>query len=327
MKPQTRPLSAVKQDPAPPAEPARMTLSAVRRGRHREPDRVFLYGVEGVGKSTWAASAPDAIFISTEQGTAELDVERFPEPTTFNEVLEAIRTLADSDHSYKTLAIDTMDWVGFLIIDEVLRRNSWSPEDFDKYGRGYKVWIDDWRKLLVELESLQRKKGMEVILLAHANITNFKNPAGEDYMRYTPKIGGEAAASILKEWSKSVLFSAYEELTTDPNKGRVKGISTGQRIIYTERTAAYDAKNRFNLPPILPLDYSEYATARAAFFSAGGTADPDALLAECTRLADLLKEPADSIIRKYAIDNKGNRTALTAGLNRLRVLATEAGVA
>jgi hypothetical protein len=94
-----------------PQQPSRMKLAAVTRGRLERPTRVLLYGVEGVGKSTFAASAPAPIFIAAEDGTAQLDVARFPEPKTWSDVLEAVGELATSEHVFKTLVVDTLDWL------------------------------------------------------------------------------------------------------------------------------------------------------------------------------------------------------------------------
>ena len=40
------------------------------------PLKVVLYGVEGIGKSSFAARFPQPVFIDTEGGTGRLDVQR-----------------------------------------------------------------------------------------------------------------------------------------------------------------------------------------------------------------------------------------------------------
>src|SRR5579871_2912516 len=86
--------------------PSRMSLANVRKGILAAPLRVLLYGVEGVGKSTFAMRAPAPIFLGKENGTEELPVARLPEPQTWDEVLEGIALLQNSDTEYKTLVID-----------------------------------------------------------------------------------------------------------------------------------------------------------------------------------------------------------------------------
>ena len=95
--------------------PSRMTLSAVTRGRVAAPLRVLCYGVEGVGKSTLGASAPAPIFLGAEDGSALLDVARFPQPRAWTDVLEAVRVLIHEEHDYRTLVIDSLDWIEPLV--------------------------------------------------------------------------------------------------------------------------------------------------------------------------------------------------------------------
>ena len=50
---------------------------AIRRGRIPRPQKVVIYGPEGVGKSTLAGRLPEPVFLDTEGGTHHLDVARF----------------------------------------------------------------------------------------------------------------------------------------------------------------------------------------------------------------------------------------------------------
>ncbi len=77
MTPPTGPRPVANGRPQSVQAPSRMTLGAITRGRVQAPLRVLCYGVEGVGKSTLGADAPDPVFLGTEDGTAHLDVARF----------------------------------------------------------------------------------------------------------------------------------------------------------------------------------------------------------------------------------------------------------
>src|SRR3989442_74866 len=90
--------------PSPP-RPSRMTIANVTRGKVLGPARIIVYGVDGVGKSTFAAGAPNPIFLGTEDGTRHLDVARFPAPQTWAEVLEAIRNLTLDAGGFKTFVV------------------------------------------------------------------------------------------------------------------------------------------------------------------------------------------------------------------------------
>lgn len=266
------------------AKPSRMTLSSVVKGKQQQPLRVVLYGVEGIGKSTFGANAPAPIFLGSEDGTSQLDVTRFPQPETWQEVLDAIRVLEVDQHEYQTLVIDTLDWAEPLLWSHICKRdNQKTIEDYG-YGKGYVAALDEWRVFLAALERVRRARSMHLVLVAHSWIKPFKNPEGEDFDRYEMKLHNKAAG-LIKEWSDAVLFANFETMAhKDSKTKRVRGVSTGARLVYTERTAAYDAKNRYDLPSSMPLDWAEFFTS----VQSHKPADPKALIEEIERKAKQL---------------------------------------
>lgn len=247
-----------------------MALTRVVAGRIAKPVRILLYGFEGVGKSTFAAGAPSPIFLGAEDGTSELDVQRFPQPTCWADILEAVQVLTVEPHDFRTFVIDTLDWVEPLVWQQVCiaaakagKPPLRSIEELG-YGRGYVEAGGLWRQLTAALDRLRTTRGMDVITLAHSQIKTFKNPAGDDFDRYEMKLH-KGAAGLWREWSDAVLFAAHDVTTyADDNTKRAKGIGTGARVLRTEHAAAFDAKNRYDLPPALALDWSAFSEAVAA---------------------------------------------------------------
>lgn len=276
------PAPATQQSsPTPAPKPSRMTLASLVKGRQEQPIRVVLFGVEGVGKSTFGANAPSPIFLGAEDGTAQLDVDRFPAPESWTDVLEALRVLATDKHGYQTLVVDTLDWAEPLLWKFICERDEQPSIEAYGYGKGYSAALDEWRVFLAALERLRRAKGMHVVLIAHSWIKPFKNPEGDDFDRYEMKLHPKAAG-LVKEWCDCVLFANHETLVaTDKKTKRVKGVDTGARLIHTQRTAAFDAKNRYGLPESMPLSWSEFFAA----VSAQRPADPAVLLEEIRRKA------------------------------------------
>lgn len=300
---------------SPPAS-GRMNLDAVRRGVRPAPDRILLVGTEGVGKSTFASESPSPVFIAAEDGIRHLEVASFPEPTSFADVMEAVRTLATEPHEYQTLVIDTIDWVEPLIFEAVCQQNGWKTIDDPGYGKGFSVAVVEWRKLLAALDRLRTNRGMEVILLAHAQIRTFSNPAGSNFDRYEMKLQRSAAA-LVKEWTDANLFAIHEDFIQDPKERKSKAFSTGRRVVHTERTSAWDAKNRHGLPPEIPLAYAEYAVARAA----GQPADPKVLRREADELVAKLQLDEPTLVKTRAwLDGQAQQgaTALARAVDRLR---------
>lgn len=299
--------------------PPRMTLQSVQKGKRIRPIRCLLYGVEGIGKSTFAASAEAPIFIGSEDGTDHLDAQRFPTPATWAEVFDAIRVLTTQDHPYKTLALDTLDWLEPLCWEHICLRDGAENIESYGYGKGYVAALDEWRKFLAALERLREAKGMHVVLLAHSWIKPFKNPEGDDFDRYEMKLHAKAGG-LLKEWSDVVLFANYETFAEkDKHTKRVKGVSTGARLIYTTRTAAFDAKNRYDLPESMPLDWDDFFEAVRAH----RPADPKALAAEVKRKAEQAGGEVKEKALAFLKDHEGDAAALAKLNDRLNAKLAE----
>lgn len=293
--------------------PSRMQLTAVTRGKINRPLKTLLYGVEGVGKTTFAAMAPDTIFIAAEDGTAQLDVARFPEPRSWQDVLDAIEELTTGQHSFKTLAIDTLDWLEPVLWAAICKRDGQRDIESYGYGKGYTAALDEWRVFLAALERMCSQRSMGVIMLAHSWVKPFKNPEGEDFDRYEMKLNNKAAG-LLKEWCDTVLFARYETFAVkDQKTKRVRGVSSGARVVHTVRTAAYDAKNRHDLPETMPLDYEAYAEATVA----KAPADAATLTARIEQL--LVGQPEEFMgkVNAAVVTANGNPAQLARVLDRL----------
>lgn len=298
----------------PPPRPVRMTLSAVTKGILPAPYRIVIHGTDGVGKSTFAADAPAPIFLGAEDGTGHLDVARFPAPECWQDVLDAVKTLTLEAHDYKTLAVDSLDWVEPHIWQTVCDAAGVDhlEEVGGGYGKGPAAALDLWRVFLSALERLQAAKGMHVVLIAHTQIKPFKNPEGDDWERYILKLH-PGAAGLCREWVKGVYFANYETFAVKDKKKRIRGVSTGARLIYTQRTAAYDAKDRYGLPESIPLSWADFdAAAKAA-----SPADPKALASEITRKAKALGGEIEAFAVDYLEKHAGDATALAKLNDRL----------
>ncbi len=174
------------------------------------------------------------------------------------------------------------------------------------FGKGYAAALDEWRKFLAQLERL-RAKGMHVVLLAHTHLKTFKNPLGEDFDRYELKLNLKAGG-LLKEWCDAVLFANYETFAVKASgTTKAKGVSSGARYIYTERTAGYDAKNRYALPAQMALSWAEFESAARA------GASPSVLLESINAGLSLL-DAAEKTKVTAAIGRAGNDTTKLAQL-------------
>lgn len=319
-----KPMQPSKVSALPPKPSGRMSLAKVVKGRLVKPIRVLIYGIEGVGKSMFAAGAPSPIFIGAEDGTSELDVARFPEPLTWADAMEAISELTTAEHDYQTCVIDTLDWLEPLCWAHVCtgkKDKAGKPitdiEGFG-YGKGYTAALDHWRQLTAALERMRNARGLNTVLIGHSWIKAFKNPAGDDFDRYEMKLHAKAGG-LLREWCDAVLFATHETLTYESNN-RVKGVSSGARVVHTERTAAFDAKNRYDLPDRLPLDWQAFAEAVAAH----RPGDPTQLRARIdTLLALHTEEKLVERVRASVVSAGDNAAELARIANKLSAVTDQ----
>ena len=228
-------------------------------GKIIKPQKVVIYGPEGIGKSTFAAQFPKPLFIDTEGSTSHLEVDRLPRPTSWQMLKQYIKDLKGDTMGYHTLVIDTADWAERLCEEAICQSNGKvGIEDFG-YGKGYTYVKEEFGRLLDSLSDLI-DAGMNVVLTAHSIIRKFELPEETGaYDRYELKLGqkaGNQCAALAKEWADMVLFVNYKEIviTTKDNKKKVSG---GKRIMYTAHNPCWDAKNRHGLAEELPFDYQE----------------------------------------------------------------------
>lgn len=238
-------------------------LKSIQKNTALAAPRIMLYGVEGIGKTTFAAGAPAPIFICTEDGLGSLQVDHFPLAKKASDVLDAITSLVTEEHSFGTVVLDSVDWLDNMIWADVEATHD--AKDL-AYGKGAMIVADRWREVLAGLNTLRNEKNMVVILIAHTQIKRFDSPEVEPYDRYQPKLQ-ERSNAILREWSDAVFFANYKTIVKKDdvgfNKTTNRGISTGERLLFTSERPAYMAKNRYNLKESLPMSWESFAQAIA----------------------------------------------------------------
>lgn len=236
-------------------------MSSITRGKQPKPRRLMLYGTHGIGKSSFAACAPNPIFIQTEDGLGDIDCAKFPLATIYDNVRVSLSVLNSEKHDFKTVVIDSLDWLERLIWDYVCTDKGVKNIEEIGYAKGYTFALSHWKDILHELNML-RDKGLSVILLAHSKIEPFQNPETETYDRYSPALHKKSSA-LVQEWCDEVLFTSSKVFTKTTDEGfdkkRSQGLGTGERIIRTQDRPAHVAKNRLNMKEEIPLLWAEYA--------------------------------------------------------------------
>lgn len=220
--------------------------------RKTKPMKVVLYGVEGIGKTTFVSHFPDPIFIDTEGSTGFIDAKKLPDPDSWAMLLEEIAYMAQNPQG-KTLVIDTADWAEELAKQHLMAKHKWQAIDQTDYGARYVALSNEIIRLLRGLEMV-KNAGMNVVLTAHAVQKKFELPDQVgSFDRYVLKLEKRDAA-LIKEWCDMLLFANYKTTVVASGSGSKKATG-GQRVMYTTHMPAWDAKNRLGLPDELPFEY------------------------------------------------------------------------
>lgn len=231
------------------------------KGKKAKPRRVMLYGTHGIGKSTWAANSPNPIFLACEDGLDDIGADRTPLLKDAGEFNSCMSQLINEPHEYKTIVVDTIDWLEKLIWSYTASKNNKKSIEEISYGKGYSLALAGWEWVLKTLDALRESRGMSVVLLAHACITKHSPPEGDPYDRYSPDLH-KTVAPMLQEWCDEVLFARYEINTITRDEGfgrnRARAIGSGERIVFTSEQPTHLAKRRLKMPDQIPLDWSEY---------------------------------------------------------------------
>ncbi len=225
-------------------------------GKLNKPERVVVYGPEGIGKSCFAERFPKPYFFDTEGSTDEMDVKRAPKAITWGHLQEQLIEIQHNHMGFETAVIDTADWAEKLAKDEVCAEKGIEAlgamaKDF---GVSYNLLETKWGKFLNQLTNIH-ESGMQIVLLAHAHLRKFEQPEENGaYDRWTLKLTQTPKidlSAMCKEWATMVLFVNFKTYVVEIDDK--KKASSGGRVMYAMHNACWDAKNRHGLDKEIPF--------------------------------------------------------------------------
>lgn len=231
----------------------------ISKGKKKRAVRTVLYGVAGVGKSTFCSQIENAVFIDTESGTDEMDVARLPQPNSWADIVEEIEWAKDNIQG-QTLVIDTIDRAEMLLIEDTLEKDGkTSIEDYG-YGKGYVLIQERWQKeFLFRLDTLIAA-GINVVLVGHSIVKKMETPTETAYDHWELNLGRKTAP-ITRDWADMLLFCNFESTIVDTGNGMVekrKAVGKLKRKIYCNQQPQFDAKNRYGLADSYNMSYEPF---------------------------------------------------------------------
>lgn len=203
---------------------------------------MLVYGQPGVGKTTLAVSAPDAVLFDYDGGVQRINGAHQTltvQIRSWEDTSEALDEIVASYPDVKTIVIDTVGKMLDFMSDYIVRNNSRMKKSdgtlsLQGYGLRKSMFIDFIKKTAV--------LGKNIIFVAHEK----EEKRGDDTVK-RPDIGGSSANDLVKELD---LVGYMQMLGKD-------------RTIAFNPTEAYYAKNTCNLPAVtkIPLVVDETGMA------------------------------------------------------------------
>lgn len=232
----------------------------ITRGKVKRAVRCVLYGVAGVGKSTWCSHIPDALFIDTESGTDSMDVGRLPCPETWTDLQEELDFIIYRKPC-STVVIDTIDRVESLLIHDIVNNDGKASIEDYGYGKGYVMVQERWQKeFLFNLDKVIAK-GINVVLVCHSISRKIETPEETAFDHWELNLSRKVAP-VTRDWADMMLFCNFDMTIVDTSKNsnveKRKATGSLKRKIHCNQKPQYDAKNRYGLADSYDLSFEPF---------------------------------------------------------------------
>lgn len=296
-------------------------LDTIQRGQQKQSVCVMLYGVHGIGKSSFGTEAPAPVFLGSEDNS-ELSAAKFPIVKKWSDLEAALKALRDERHDFKTLVIDTIDNLQDIAQVEILSKEPGKnmATAFGGFGKAYEQMQTMFLKIREDYLKPIRAKGMHIVLLAHAQKTKHEDPmTATSWDHYQPSLH-KKVQPIFQDWVSAILFAQYHLTKAESDEGKSYVTGDGRRIIYTEERPSHVAKNRFGLPYTMPFkrgeSWAKVCGLIEAFYGQGG--ELAELYAEAQELAAVMPAELKPKVLESILAAKTNEQELKRIIEKMR---------
>jgi hypothetical protein len=163
-----------------------------------------------------------------------------------------LTVLAKEKHEHKLIAIDTLDAM-IPLLDTYVVNKYYGGDDgkANAYKAKYSEMNKEMSKVLTVLEAI-KAKGIDVIIIVHSIVDNYRSPDSEVYQRWSLNLPGGAKtslASLVFDYSDYCFFARRDVIVSD---GKGKGTT---RVLMSQWNASWDAKTRRDMPEKMLLTW------------------------------------------------------------------------
>lgn len=252
-----------------------------------KPPIITIIGSAGVGKNSLGGVFPKPVFIQAENSETvfeDWDDDVMPgfmprlAPPKLNQEMQVLsvrkqvedqfRWIATNENDRKTIVIDTVtEYDKLMQIELLLKYNVDSIGDAaGGFQNGYNE-LAAWHGDLMSMAEAMQRRGMAVVFLGHQGVKKIKSAPDKDEYSVFSLDMHDKASSVYINRSDAVIYIRKETFVKgveQDKKGRTtkygKLIDSGDRQAVTSgdgQTGYMHAKNRYNMPPVMPLPIGE----------------------------------------------------------------------
>jgi len=208
---------------------------------------ILLYGRPKIGKTTFFASFPDVMFLTTEPGTKGQSIFEFNAEgggvIDWHIMLRAVDLLEQEKDRFTCVVIDTVEEAYAQCLEYTCDDLGipYPGEDRD----GTKDHGASWHKVKKEFtRTIQRilHTGRAIHYTSHAKQVSTKARSGDEFNEIVPTMTGQARA-VVEPLVDFIFFADYRRTGKDQTA----------RVIVTEGDELITAGSRLEIPPLLPM--------------------------------------------------------------------------
>jgi len=231
-----------------------MSLLAGAKKPGKEPFIGTIVGTPGSGKTSLAAAFPAPFMIRTTGEAIPSDLPDGMVPDMLGEVQKVadlwaqLMALVDEDHSYQTLIIDSVTGLDALFSADIIASDPKARglgSALGGYGAGYDALAANHARVRRAAEAIRKRRGMNVVFLAHADITTIDPPDSDSYNQWSLRLHKKSLAPYVD--SVSLVGFVRQATILMGDEGSKKAKTTGERVITAYMTPSSLAKNRLGI--------------------------------------------------------------------------------
>lgn len=220
--------------------PLKLPTKKIRTGTPLGKTNIILYAPPKFGKTTFASHFPNTLFLATEPGLNEIECFKL-DIQTWDQMREAYKLLAEGNHEYQTVVVDTIDNGFQFCAKDACDAYNVIHENEVPFGAATGRLNTNFFRFLMMLTQLP----YTIILISHEKQKEV-TVNGNKILKSTPSLSTKNAEKV----TGLVDVILYGQLVPD-----TKTDDGFKRIIHTRPCSWHEAGDRTGyLPDRLPLD-------------------------------------------------------------------------